>query len=231
LNGRRFGLVRATKLSSFDLPDVHSIRLSSYPTLLGRHAMLQTSVLSEKAARILAQFPGPVTLSPSKIKATLVLLLAIPLIALGVVGIRSAALPNDWFFLLISILIVAAFGLGSIVYLASLATGAGRMVLDAEGFGFPSAWRTRKRLSWKTTSGFAAIIIGKNPCVSYIDDNRGPGLFRSANRFFGGDALLPDTYGLGAVNLARLMSAWREHALAVQDDSKTDPHGSSSVSQ
>jgi len=87
--------------------------------------------------------------------------------------------------------------------------------LDAEGFETRTVWGSRRRRRWRETAGFAPLWINFWHYTAYDDDNPPSGWWDAANRAYaGGKSFFPDTYGLGAKNLADLMTAWRQRALA-----------------
>jgi hypothetical protein len=103
------------------------------------------------------------------------------------------------------------------------------VTLDAEGFAFSFPGR-RERQRWTDVVDFDATTANWVPFVSYADGK--PPRWWQLNRlmYFNGKTWIPDTYGLGAQSLARLMTAWRERALARREQAP-EPYGSSSVSQ
>ena len=92
--------------------------------------------------------------------------------------------------------------------------------LDAEGFETRDVWGRRERRRWHDTDRFTIQRVNYVPFTVYDDVNPASDWWDALNRWYiGGKSLLPDTYGLGAKNLAFLMTAWRQRALARKVDS------------
>jgi hypothetical protein len=184
--------------------------------------MAQTDVskrsgLSEKAAATLAQFPGPVTLRPSKLKWSVLI------IANASYGIACMVL-SPWLYLQTGITIGVVSGffvgilgtLGATIAAFSLITKRMWAKLDADGFETRNLWGGRKHRRWRDTDEFTERWVSAMPYTVYNDITPSSGWWDRLNRaYIGGKSLLPDTYGLGAKNLAYLMMAWRQRALAL----------------
>src|SRR5262249_11150735 len=92
--------------------------------------------------------------------------------------------------------------------------------LDFEGFETQDLWGRRKRRHWHDTDRFTVRWVNHWRCIVYDDVNPASDWWDALNRWYvGGKSMLPDTYGLGANNLAYLMTAWRQRALAQGVDS------------
>jgi hypothetical protein len=176
---------------------------------------------SGKVVAILAQFPGPVTLRASKLKWIVVL------VGNAFIGVGGVVL-SLWSYLQggLTIGVVAGSVVGLFCVLAatvgtfSLVTERMWAKLDTEGFDTQNVWGRRRHRRWQDTDGFTAQWINFWPCTVYDDVNPASGWWEALNRaYIGGKSLLPDTYGLGAENLAYLMTAWRQSALARRVDS------------
>lgn len=161
------------------------------------------------ASSVLAQFPGPVTLRPSKTK------LLVPHL-LGAVGI----LPGVKFF------VDSAHGGGSILLaytslaMVCLAVVLGlvyfrpsnRITLRLDGFEVIRG-RDRRMFRWRDVGNFR--VEGVTVCFdnAFADENASPRL-RFGNLFaLGYDTWLPPYFGLSEADMAFLMKAWRLNAL------------------
>jgi hypothetical protein len=180
-----------------------------------------SSLLSKRAAAILAQFPGPVTLRPSTLK-WLMLLVGNALFALG------SAVMSVWLYLqdgpTVLMLTFCALGLTFVMIgsaaMFSFATAGMWARLDVEGFETRDVWGCTKRRNWSDTDGFAVLPINFSSLVVYSDTKPADGWWDALNRpFIGGKSFLPDTCGLRARDFAELMTAWRQRALAQPADS------------
>jgi len=159
-------------------------------------------------AEILARFPGPVTLYPSRWKWLGVLAIGAVLAVGGVLMIRDGD-PKGWLVLIF----FGAVVLGSAIVLLP---GAGALVLDGDGFAVTNLFR-RHRTRWQDATGFTAAGIppARQRFVVYDDARTNASHLAKINvTIVGHNAGLPDTYGRSADELAELMTAWRASALA-----------------
>jgi len=111
--------------------------------------------------------------------------------------------------------VVIFFGLGAIVAALAMLPGAGALMLDSDGFEVTNLFR-HHRSHWQDTDGFAAARIppARHLMVVYDDATQSAkSLARINIAIVGRNAGLPDTYGLSADDLARLMAQWRERAV------------------
>src|SRR5262249_31080926 len=175
-------------------------------------SMSQANDSPEKVVEILNQFPGPVMLYPSKLKWTLLLLGMLFIIALGAWGLWMFVTEGGLLYLLIAGVLFFYCGFQAIRVAIALISGAMWLRLDAQGFEFRFPGRQVRR-GWDDVAEFTTRTANWWSYVVYTD--RTPAKWRELSRllFFGGNAWLPDTYGLGAKNLADLMNAWRKSAL------------------
>jgi hypothetical protein len=104
-----------------------------------------------------------------------------------------------------------------------------RLTLDAEGFDFTFPGRLGRQ-RWNEVGDFTATTANRIPFVTYDDGKRTAWWQLNRVLYFNRKAWLPDTYGLRAQDLARLMTAWRALALA-RLEGVSAAYGSSSVSQ
>jgi hypothetical protein len=157
---------------------------------------------------ILAQFPGPVTLYPSRAKWLLVFL-GCGLFAAGGIWMVATADANGWF-------VLPFFAIGTIVAGVMLLPGAAALVLERDGFQTTTLFR-RSCSDWRDVSEFESVRIREamRRMVVYDDVNlAGRAMAEISAGFTGRNAGLPDTYGLAAGDLADLMTLWRERALS-----------------
>jgi len=147
----------------------------------------------------------------------------------GVWMIFDAA-SSDLYHRTIGILTVIFFGVGILISVIQLLPGAGWLRLDENGFEATSFFFRRQRYRWTDSSDFSdfsdfsawgiplAIVV-------FRALKRGPGVLKkvSASVTGGRNCSLPDTYGMRACDLARLMTAWQKLALAAASDSPKAP--------
>src|SRR5690242_9260050 len=105
--------------------------------------MLEAS-LSSAAAALLAQFPRPVSLQPSRRKWLLILAGSLGFVAIGIWALRRGTSDELWMMWAAT----AFFGLCAVVAAAMLLPRAGGLVLDHEGFVMTSLFRSH-RTRWK----------------------------------------------------------------------------------
>lgn len=159
-----------------------------------------------KASQILARFPGPVTLYPSRKKWLLLLLAGLAFTLAGIWMVATAA-PEGWFVLIF-------FGSGAIVSIVMLLPGASSLVLERDGFAITSLFRSHYA-RWQDVSVFAPMAIPFAPqkMVSFDDASASTKFVAKLSTGIAGhNSALPDTYGMSADELARLMTQWRDHA-------------------
>ena len=164
--------------------------------------------MANEGDAILARFPGPVTLYPSRRKWLLLLLFAAALTAGGVHMVATAE-PRGW-------AVLVFFAVGTIISAVMLMPGAAGLTLDRDGFTIMSLFRAN-RSRWQDVSGFQAITIpfSRRAMVGFDDVTaKGKALAELSTAIAGRSGALPDTYGLAVEELVRLMAQWRERALA-----------------
>lgn len=150
-------------------------------------------------AAILARFPGPVILRPSRTRWQLVLAGCLGFMVLG--GLVPDKDLGLW-------LAIGFFGLCAIGAALVLLPASSFVVLDAKGFETTFLYH-RRRTCWPDVSGFGKIGVLWRGIVVYEDAARR----RAAFAFNCG---LPDTYGMRAEDLIELRSRWRNRAVAAQ---------------
>ena len=87
-----------------------------------------------------------------------------------------------------------------------------RMTLDAAGFEMRSV-RVTRRQKWKDVRFFSTATVGGMNRVVYVDSTRHGFWAEVDARFLGGpNAMLVDTFGFAADELAVLINRWRQRA-------------------
>jgi hypothetical protein len=159
-----------------------------------------------KVDLILAQFPWPVTLYPSR-KKWLLLLLGGGLFTYGGYSMVSSAEPWGW-----SVLIF--FAAGMIISIVMLLPGASGVTLDADGFQVTSLYR-RHRSRWRNVTSFVPVSIpySRQKLVAFDDATITGGIAQMSVDISGHNAALPDSYGFSVDDLAALMTRWRDRAV------------------
>ena len=160
----------------------------------------------DKADAILARFPGPVTLRPSRLKWIFILLICVAF-AVGGYFMAADGKTIGWW-------ILAFFGLGVPVSIAAMLPGAGGLTLDRGGFEVVNLFR-RQSYTWAEVSGFKkAQLVYQNEMVVFDHAGAKGKMIASVNTgLVGRNAGLPDTYGFSTDVLADLMARWRDRAM------------------
>lgn len=115
------------------------------------------------------------------------------------------------------------FGVCTLVFVALMLPGAASLMLTREGFRVRSLWRGGFT-PWSAVAGFGVGRVGNRDLVAFtvVDPAAKPGA-RFSRAAAGFDGALPDSYGMSAESLARLMNAWRERALAEPGTARAEP--------
>ena len=169
-----------------------------------------------KVDAILARFPGPVMLRVSRLKVLALLAASLAFVAGGILLI--VFVKDDPEARLAGLAGILFFGACALIGAVMLLPGAGSLTLDVGGFEVCSLFR-RNRITWPQASRFTVTTLplpdaDSQHMVGYDDDRlKGFGAEFSRDKI-GRNAALPDTYGLSHEELARLMTEWRERALA-----------------
>lgn len=170
----------------------------------------------DKVNDILARFPGPVTLRVSLRKMLALFFGSLGFVLVGVLLI--VFVKDDPEARIAGMASIVFFGACALIGAVMLLPGAGSLTLQAQGFEICSLFR-RNRVAWPQASRFAVVTLplpdgGSNRMVGYDDDKlKGFGADFSRDKL-GRNAALPDSYGLSLDELARLLTEWRERALA-----------------
>jgi hypothetical protein len=153
---------------------------------------------------LLSQFPGPLTLYPSRSKFLMLFAGSSAFVAVGVVTLlQDGSSAKAWF-------IVLFFALCAVVSAAYLLPGAASLTLDANGFRLKQFYFVRKS-RWENVTN---IHTGYTPPsrtkrVRYNDAQWNG--WRIATLDY--NLTFPDTYGMPADDLAALMTQWRDRVL------------------
>jgi TM2 domain-containing membrane protein YozV len=148
-------------------------------------------------APLLARFPGPVTLRPSLRTSLIALAFCVVLIALGVARVLNGELVVGW-------TQVVLMGAVVVYVIVSLLPGGSALILDGNGFTIRGRFRSRSH-QWASTNSFEAVSIGRGRYVMF-DDRQAVKIHHTGG--------LPDSYGLTDDEMVRLMSQWRQRAVA-----------------
>ena len=165
---------------------------------------------------VLARFPGPVTLRVNRLKMLALLAGSLAFVVGGILLI--VFVKDDPEAVATGIACALFFGACAVVVAVMLLPGAGSLTLDAGGLEVCSFFR-RNRIAWPQASRFTVATLSlpggnKKPMVGYDHDGlKGFGADFSRNAI-GRNAALSDSYGLPLEELARLLTEWRERALA-----------------
>jgi len=192
--------------------------------------MTDVETHDDRVAAILARFPGPVTLNVSRRKWLWFLVIGLTFAAMGgwmivepalfetrivSLGVRGMIPIVAWAWI-----ILAFFGLGSVVIVLTLLPGASGMTLDANGFVVCSLFR-RSTYQWANVDEFeiSEVPLGYRSramkLVGFNDRSAAQGTVARLNVALAGrNSALPDTYGFKLEDLVGLMSTWRMRALA-----------------
>ena len=145
------------------------------------------------------------TLYPSRLKSLVFLLLCL-------IGARLCVGTSG-------LLTIASLG-GAAIFAASFLPGATWLTLDDQGFTYCSLFR-QHRTRWVDVG---SILVVTQCYLGFIPVNRMVGwtyaksykrsvLLKASSALAGFDALLPNTYGMKARDLAAFMEAWRQRAV------------------
>ncbi len=181
----------------------------------------------DRVAPLLAQFPGPLTLRPSKRK-WFVLLAVAGLFTAG--GVSEAVISGsgnilDW-------IGPVFFGLCTIAVVYMIFFADFKMTLDGDGFSWRGG-RLFEQWQWTDVADFAVIDYASGAPgaalrkrVGFSDMRLNKSKSQKAGEILSGamtsrDCVVPDAYGsssfgLPMTDLARLMSEWQKRAVALR---------------
>jgi hypothetical protein len=161
----------------------------------------------DTAAPIIARYPGPVTLLPQRRRWQIVLAFNAVFIALGFIMMLQGQR--------LGIYVVLAFAAIAFIPAMVALPGAAKLALDRDGFTATSLYRG-KHTRWTDVSEFqiAQMSRGGHRIVVYDDASLTEGShLMSGSQIAGRNSALPDTYGLTAEELAKVLNHWRMQAL------------------
>jgi hypothetical protein len=138
-------------------------------------------------------------LPPSRNRWTLTLVVSLLIVALDVFLIVRQGSVAVW-------ALVAVFSCTALLAASQLIPGGGGLSLDRDGFSMKVAFFTRRH-RWSEITPVEASSAGLFQLVGY----RMVGEPLTKPR-----EVLPETYGLGAFELARVMNYWRDRALGIE---------------
>ena len=176
---------------------------------------------ADTAQAILARFPGPVTLAPSKFKMFAAFAMCAGLLVFCIAVLVPKVPDAGWYDAIMTVLATVVLA-GLVVRLGVLLLkpGALGLTLDVDGFEVRRILR-RDRSHWWDVDGFRADENDGIPFLRY--DVRSPGGVprrRGAKKATG---TLAGAYPLPMEDIAWLMGEWRTRALA-QERQSVVPH-------
>jgi hypothetical protein len=172
--------------------------------------------MTKAAMDLIANFPGPVTLTPSRVKWSL-MLLASGLMVTGSVWVTwlslSSSNPDASIALTFGIVGTVFFGVGGIVGILALQPGACSLNLNEAGFEVTNLYWTRA-FFWEQVSDFATFSGRATQWVVFRSVKPYLGFWEKIGADFAGgrNGGLPDTYGFSAAELAHILSTWQRLA-------------------
>jgi hypothetical protein len=148
-----------------------------------------------------------VVLRPSRAKWLALLAICVTFTVIGVLALREGA-REGWY-------IAGFFGPCALVAFVVLLPGSAYLKVRRDGFVFGTLFR-RWHLPWTAVGPFSVALVAGRELVVFdiIDPTQTPRLAGLATMIAGANAGLPDTYGLKAGELAAVLNAARDRALA-----------------
>ncbi|MDO1581426.1 hypothetical protein [Rhizobium oryzicola] len=178
-----------------------------FPGLFNRH--------TADIKPLLQTFPAPVTLRSHRLKHVLLLTGSVIFTGLCLWMLRTE--EPSFFPTLALVAGVIFFGLCSLALLPILILGQ-HLELTESGFAYGYPGR-RRFVCWNDVSEFETVLINASGArlVVFDEIRRGDNSLYSLNaRLIGHTSALPETYGLSAKDLAKLMNKWRKRARGIQ---------------
>jgi hypothetical protein len=170
----------------------------------------------DPVAPILDRFPGPVVITDSRFRRVARCVGATLFIALFAwVSLRSRDWSGDWddfhamWFAFAALVCVGV----ELSVVAAAFSDLNSTTLDAEGFEVRRPL-THRRRSWKDVDGFEAEWFRRLRRVSYTNSSPATDSVRFYQWIAGNRERFVYTYGFGRSDFARLLTQWRERALA-----------------
>ncbi|MCU1230165.1 MAG: hypothetical protein JWO97_3049 [Acidobacteria bacterium] len=153
--------------------------------------------------------PGQtITLYPSKVKWTLMLLFFSAAIGVGVVMIRQGE-PIGW-------LMVLFFGLGIAASLLQFTGRGNYLQLEPDSFTIGTTWR-KTAIAWRDVEEFRTVKIRRSRFVGYLLRGEAASRLARANRVMAGvDGMLPDNFGIAVDELRAIFEQRRHDAAAAR---------------
>jgi hypothetical protein len=174
---------------------------------------------------IVTQFPGPITLVPSRMKWWTLAGASASVASVSTFAIiyslfhlhgdtrADAEITLRW-----ATFCAILFGCGFVVSALNLRTGASFLRLDARGFTTASPFLGKRVFRWSDVSDFDALYYEKYSYSTVVFRTATPrrGILVNINTVLarGRNEWLPDTYGFEASDLVWLMTTWQNSATA-----------------
>lgn len=166
-------------------------------------------------AALLARFPGPARL---RVPQRRLVFLLVSIVIFGIC-IAFVALQREygWFETLILWIAVAGCVAAMPVFLMMILRGS-TLELDAQALEIFQGMK-RTRIAWRDLSEFSVADAGRfrlaqHWMVMFDETGTRDSMLGGFNRgLLGKSGALPDTYGMDAFDLARLLNEWRDRAL------------------
>ncbi len=165
--------------------------------------------MREDAADLLARFPGPVVLYPSRCRYVVLMAVGAVFVCIGWADMALGNRVLGW-------LLIIPFGSGVVVAGAFILPGANALKLDHQTFEVTS-WFRRGKVRWQDATDFTAVPVTTTMTIVVFNlAGRKSGRMQAfMNRALTKDrnASLPDNYGLRAPDLVYLLMEWRERVV------------------
>ncbi len=184
--------------------------------------MSEARAVTAPVENLLSQFPGPVTLYPSRTKWAILAAASLMFVMIGILFILDDTALWGWVDLVFS-------GACLLVSAVRLLPGAASLTLDAGGFEERTLFFRLPRARWRNITNIeadAAPAARSDVKLVRYNDTQPTGSWLEARRetaMLGYNAALADTYGLSAEDLADLLVRWQQQALAAERHSEPRP--------